>query len=351
MSEINDWQEAPSQVDDWQDTSTKSTHHGLVKRTPNGKINPLPEDPWIRDAAVNAGMGPASQAAGQGVNTLIGLLGKGLNKGGDFLMQKAVGLKKYIPGLGETLGEEGLVGTRGMMQGQVEKGLATRGQEIGNLSKGLKEVSTQPVAEQLGGRAAKLTSSEGEVLPDNIKQYHQYIDQATKASQEGAVSGETAAFRRKQYGDIARNSGRYRDNPAQGFKAQMAGDQQAGYSQALKQSYAKANPLNPNALAEADKAYSGLSRASTALDQPPSLSPYAMLKKLLAPAIGGAVGGLPGAVAGTALSTPAGMSVAGRAALGVGNALTSPASQAIGKQVPVSLAELLGKKEESRRDE
>lgn len=42
---------------------------------------------------------------------------------GDYIMQKAVGAKDYVKGLGSRMVDEGLVGTKGMMKGQVAKAM------------------------------------------------------------------------------------------------------------------------------------------------------------------------------------------------------------------------------------
>lgn len=269
-----------------------------------------------------AGQGGIAQGAGEGLASIFRGIGKGASRVGDILMQKAAGIPKLIPGVGNTLAEEGIVGTRGMMQNQVEKGLSSRGKEIGELAHSLQDVSTQPVAEVVGSRASKLVGPQGEILPDNIKAFHKYVDEATAASNEGSISGEQAAFRRKGYGEIARKAGAYKDvSPSQTAKAELAGTQQAGYSQALKDAYAAAHPEAPEALAQADQAYSALSRASSSLNKPSAPTLMELLSR----------------------SAPATLSesLGGQAASKIGSGLNAPITQSALRQAPVTLEEFL----------
>lgn len=281
--------------------------------------------------ALEAGTGGLQQMAGEGLGSVVKAVGSGLGKVGDFAMQKAVGLKRIVPGVGQTLADEGVMGTKGMMRSQVEKAMEAKGQQIGELAKSSPAIDTRPVAERLGGKAASLMDSEGSVLPDNQTAYRKYLEAATGASNEGSISGEVAATRRTQYGKIARDAGRYRDNPGQGIKAQLAGEQQAGYSQALKEA-------NPD-IVPVDKAYGNLSTANQAMARPESITPLSLAGKSLPALIGGGVAGLPGAAAGAALSTPLAQSVIGRSLIGLGKGVNATLPAA--KLAPATLQELL----------
>jgi hypothetical protein len=56
---------------------------------------------------------------GMGVGGGLQIAGYGFGKLGDYAMQKAVGLPKYIPGMGNRIADEGLIGTKGFMQKQI----------------------------------------------------------------------------------------------------------------------------------------------------------------------------------------------------------------------------------------
>lgn len=317
----------------------------LDKYAPELHAKSFAELPKESQDAFTAGMGGVANAAGEGLGTIVSGIGRGLKSGGDILLQRAVGLKRFIPGVGETLADEGVIGTKGMMRNQVEQGLAKRGQEIGELAKGIQKVDTQPIAERLGERAAKLVGPDGEIAPDNIKAFHKYVDAAKDAMSEDAISGETAAFRRAEQGRIARESGRYRDNPSQSLKAQIAGEQQAGYSNALKNA-----PGAPPELAEADKAYGALSQANKAMAAPESITSMGIAGKAVPAALGASIGGAPGAAAGALLNTPLAQSTLGRALIGLGRAGTSNAVQQTSTYAPTALQEFLGRKNQSTED-
>lgn len=263
--------------------------------------------------AFQSGQGDAAKAAGEPLAKLAGMLGGGITKGGDMLMQKAVGLSRYVPGVGETLADEGVLGTKGMMRGQIENALESKGQEMGSLARSVPEVDTQPVAEKLGEKASSYISPEGQVLPQQMPEFNKFSQAASDVSGEGPISGEEAAFRRMQYGKIAKNAGRYRENPAQGLKAQLAGQQQAGYSEALKQ----AAP----GLSDIDNAYGNLSTADAAMSKPESLGSMNLVGKFV--------------------PTSLVESAAGRALIPTGRAVSS--MQTPLQYTPATLAELLGK--------
>lgn len=64
----------------------------------------------------------AKNAGTAGAATLtLGAGGKILGKAGDYAMQKAVGAKELIPGMGTRIANEGLIGTKGMMRRQIER--------------------------------------------------------------------------------------------------------------------------------------------------------------------------------------------------------------------------------------
>src|SRR3990167_10985964 len=124
-------------------------------------INPEPSDPWLREAALGAGLSGGSALGSKVGGGLAALLGRGTTKIGDILMQKAVGLSKRIPGLGEQLAEAGLVGTKGMMGRQTEKGLEGAGKQIGELASKIPgKISQEQDAEKIAGLAGpRITSS------------------------------------------------------------------------------------------------------------------------------------------------------------------------------------------------
>ncbi len=246
----------------------------------------------------------------------IGAAARGVGKAGDYLMQKAVGMKKYIPGVGETLADEGIIGTKNMMADQVEKALESRGSEIGELSKGISEVSTDTPAQAVFNRAQKLILPDGSIRPENLEEYNQLkqlADRITESGGEaGTATGEMAAAQRASAGKLAKKAGAYRlTNPSEGMKAGMYGSEQGGWSQALKDK-------GGEAMAEADRSYGALSHADRALSVPESI-PHSF-------------GGL---LHKTIPGTPLAASLLGRGSLAAGDA-----GQAIGSIAPNTIRAL-----------
>lgn len=82
---------------------------GFIEKPAGDEFN-LPERLQnAKNSAIIAGLLQGGAAAG--------------GKAGDWLMQKAVGAREYIPGLGTKIADEGLIGTKGMMEGQVDDAL------------------------------------------------------------------------------------------------------------------------------------------------------------------------------------------------------------------------------------
>lgn len=278
-----------------------------------------PTHQWAVDAAPSAGLSGVNPA----MNWATGLIGRGAGYVGDRMLQGAVGLKKYVPGLGTQLAEEGVIGTRNMMRDQVAKGLERRGQEIGSLAKGINEVPTDVASQRVLSKATKHVQADGYVHPEDLKNF-EYLQGsadsiASRGGETGVISGEAAASARSSAGARARQAGAYRDNPSEIMKAQAAKAEQGGWSQALKDAYAKANPNQPNLLAEADTAYGSLAQASKALSQPEKLSSSVAglaAKTGLGALIGYQAGGPEGAIAGAAFGTPLAQSAVARTAIG-----------------------------------
>ncbi len=258
---------------------------------------------------------PGQTALDVGLNSVvpagISKLGSMLGKGGDYLMQRAVGMKKYIPGLGKDLAGEGLIGTRNQLADQVQAKMAERGAQIGELSSSLKDVPTDTASQHILGRASKLVQSDGFIDPADQTKYQALQDLADKVSErggpEGSVSGKIASESRAGAGVRAREAGAYRDNPAETMKARGASAEQQGWSQALKEAYAKAHPEEANKLAEADQSYSTLAKANKPLSANQSMAQTPYSTKIMS---------IPG--------TSLGSSIGGRAAISLEDLLSKP---------------------------
>jgi hypothetical protein len=70
-------------------------------------------------------------------------------------MQIAAGRKKYTPGVGTELAKQGLVGTRGMMQGQTRRGLERSGRALSETAENIDQpIAMQDVAQEVWNKAS-----------------------------------------------------------------------------------------------------------------------------------------------------------------------------------------------------
>lgn len=273
--------------------------------------------------AGNAAQGAATGGLLSGAAEALSAL---LNPVGDYVMQKAVGMKHYQPGAGQTLADEGLWGTKGTMRGQTAQGLKDRWQDISNATSELKgPIDSEPVAERVLGMTDQLSTPSGDV-PELVQpKVDKLADMAADISSRGKVSPQDALAYRK----IAGGQGYRGDDPLLSLLAKASQQEQAGYSQALKNQYAAEFPNQVNKLAEADNAYGALSSANRALQKPETI-PKQLIGMFAGPtagaAIGYGVGGQKGAAAGALAGSPLGLSTIGRSALAASSAAPSLAA-------------------------
>jgi hypothetical protein len=335
MSDVNDWQEIPTgQVNDWKEVPTNQASPQLEQLRQQLKIgNPLVDksvDQYTPDQLENIqtqyqmGQSPVQMAGGEGI---MKLLGKIPGKVGDFLMKSSIGAAKEAPGFGKALADQGLIGTKSMMAKQAEQGLQTSGQAIGDLASKIPgTISQAPVADQIGSLAGKRMTTSGIIPPEDVKDVGQILGKAREVSQSAPVSGSDMAELRAMAGRRARQMGAYRQVPSAQLKSQLAGAEQAGRSQALKDAYSSAFP-GDESLANADKTYSTLATAKGYLSKPESDLIDAVKKSSV-------TGQLYNLIPDSLLQ-----SVGGRAAIGTSNLMSKPAAA----QIPLTLEQLLGK--------
>jgi hypothetical protein len=118
----------PQGKEQWQDrahTAAGLLPMMLAPETALGRIGIGAVSGAAQNAADRNDARPMAEKAGWGavrggsLATGGELVAKGGNKLADWLMQKAVGMKKFLPGAGNTLVDEGMWGTKNMMANQV----------------------------------------------------------------------------------------------------------------------------------------------------------------------------------------------------------------------------------------
>lgn len=190
-------------------------------------------------------------------------IGKLLGKGGDVAMQIGVGRKKFTPGVGTELADEGLIGTQGMMQRQTEKGLRRVGGEMSDVASQIPEIDARKIGQEMTGELTSPLTGGGQIAPSarDAGTVGQLQDFATDISSRGTESGAEALARRRAAGASA-YSARTQD-PKLSPIAQASKLEQQKYSQALKAADPRMVPL--------DARYAALKKAEKGLAEEPSL--------------------------------------------------------------------------------
>lgn len=197
-----------------------------VTRIATGAVQGAASDPEhpVRGAAVGAGLGTAGEVLGA-------LFGKGADVG----MQAAVGRNKYTPGVGTTLADEGLWGTRRRMQDQVAGKLAERGQQISSAASQIPADITNDsmnVATSIAKDASRpYLVPGGQPSVADMPRLGTVRDFAQDIASRGAETGDQVLARRIAAGTRSYNG---KENPLQSLLGKMSKQEQVHYSTALK---------------------------------------------------------------------------------------------------------------------
>lgn len=157
----------------------------------------------------------------------------GLSSIPDKIMQAAVGMKKYIPGIGDNLMEQGVVGTKSMMQNQISNKLQ---QEAINKDAILGSMSGRIDSGQISNKVKQMADkfSVDGVVPANVRPQTDVIyNTAQDIASRGMVSPRQAG----KYAQIAGNIGYQGDKPVERLAGQVARTENTGYRQALENQY------------------------------------------------------------------------------------------------------------------
>lgn len=151
----------------------------------------------------------------------LGVGSQALGKVGDYLMQKGAGLRKYIPGIGNTLANLGVWGTRSGMQESVPSKLAAEEGKLQDLVKELDgNVSSQTLADAVAAHGKRFQLPSGEIPPNVASEASKVRDTAAGLSQVGGgkLSAEDLLALKRQ-GDYLGYSAS--GNPATSLEADL----------------------------------------------------------------------------------------------------------------------------------
>lgn len=149
----------------------------------------------IEDRAENAAVGGGKAAL---ISLASSLLGGGLKRGADHAMQDAVGMKSYEPGVGNILADEGVVGTKNMMKGQVADKLNDAEDALQSKVSALDgSISSMNPANSIDAQAGGYMTRTGDVPDEAQGAVDQIKNRAQNVLQRGQVSpGEALDYMR-----------------------------------------------------------------------------------------------------------------------------------------------------------
>lgn len=215
--------------------------------------------------ALSRGMGAASRGAAAlaekaGLGGAMESIGNAVSSIPRKLMTSSVGAD-YAPQVGKDLLEEGIVGTRGMMQGQIEQGLANRGEQLQQaVSKIPGMIESAPVAEDVGSAASKYTTSGG-ITPSAVQSESALIANTAKdIAGRGPISPQEALELKR----IAQRVGYKQGEPLSKLQSGLARSEAKGYGNALESAY-ESRVGGDNAVAEANQKLSSLLKGKSGL--------------------------------------------------------------------------------------
>lgn len=232
-------------------------------------------------------LSPVAEAAGK--------VGQGLEGAGDWMMQKAVKMRKYLPGVGTTLADQGVMGTKAGMADQVGDRINTISKGIGSkvsALEGVQGVDSARAAQPLYDYADSMKV--GNSVPGHSQaDYEDAIARADEVAARGVVPG-TEAW---DYASSAGSRGYKHQKAMESSKAKLAQLEQQGYSEELKSQYENVANGDPS-VRDAFSKLSDLYKAKSSLSQPDTIRQGAPMTTIFATGLGSAAAGAPGATAG-----------------------------------------------------
>lgn len=236
-------------------------------------------------------------ATGGAIGGAVEAAGPMLGKGADWLQQKAMGLKKYLSGVGTAAIEQGVRGTKATMADQVGNAIEGIGDHAGEAIGKLGRIDSAEAAKPLNDYASSLAPAD--MVPEHSAA--QYAG-ATGRGEAIASRGEVDAPDAWALARAAGKAGFRAQKALQSEPAYLAQLEQQGYSNAIKAAYEKQNPGLTNDVADDFAKMSKLYKAQSALNQPEAVGKGLPFKQMMAATAGAGVGGPAGALGGVALS-------------------------------------------------
>lgn len=153
-----------------------------------GYLRPGSQQDKLENAAIGGLTGAALGAAGEGVAGLS-------TKAADRLQQMSVGMRKYFPGVGNELVNQGVYGTKNQMANKVATNIADQESQLQSLVKDLKgDVPSTVIADAVADKGNRFTSPSGETAQNMASYLNKVKDASNSIRQMGKNSDQSGYF-------------------------------------------------------------------------------------------------------------------------------------------------------------
>lgn len=259
--------------DNQQPQQSNSEYIKWATGQPN-QYQPSPDELQRRELSMGVGQNAALGAAVGGVAPLLKPLTKPLGKAADYLMQRAMGMKKVVPGAGTTALEEGIWGTRTGMQKSMGEALEKHGGQLTEAVSKIKQpVPTTPAANALLREAEQFQTKSG-IVPSDAQPF---LDKALTRAAEAESRGALPATEQLELKRILQKRGYKNGEPLSRFEAQLSQKEALGIGEALEQ--AAAAEGRAGSVAGPNKVISKLMQGERSLNAPDRIrgpSPFSL---------------------------------------------------------------------------
>jgi len=241
-----------------------------------------PEEAAQNEEIMGAAMGGSSEM-GKATASALGTLMKPMGKVADYVMQRAMGMKQYLPGAGTQALEEGVVGTKGMMAKQIQKPISKYNDQLQQAVSNIKQptIESAPIAQSLFKEATGFESASG-ITPSSAKPF---LNKALNRAAEVEARGALPPKEQLEIKRIVQKRGYKDGKPLNRYAAQLDQKEALEIGEALEK--ASAAEGRPGAVSVPNKALHKLLSADRGLSAPDKLQgPITRVYESLAPAIG-----------------------------------------------------------------
>lgn len=238
--------------------------------------------------------GLAASTPTEGLSQAVKWVGNktGLSKIPDYIMQKAVGINKYKPGIGTNLIEQGVRGTKSGMKAQVGKKISEQGKVLAEAVDQIPgTIDSAPIVNKVASMGDEFSTSSG-IIPEMAKPSMKAVQTtASEIAERGTLSPKEALELKQIAGGLGYSlkSG----EPLSKLQSRIAQAESAGYGDQLAKAYGeRVAQGGPNIVQSANKNLSSLFKAKRGLEKsaPGMLSLEGLIRNTVASPLAGSYG-------------------------------------------------------------